>query len=72
MIWLVYSGGEVARLAILLISFGFTFYGLLGLNWEKVLLKNRSLEAHILTIIIAMALAYLVAQFIYSLIPMTI
>ncbi|HHX07316.1 MAG TPA: DUF1146 domain-containing protein [Erysipelothrix sp.] len=72
MLILWYSGGEVARLSILLVCFGFTFYGLLGLNWEKVLLKNRTLEAHILTIIIAMALAYLAAQFIYSLIPMTI
>ncbi len=72
MIFLLISGGEIARLGILITCFGFAFYGLLGLNWERVLLKNRTLEAHILTILIAMALAYLAAQFIYAMIPMRI
>lgn len=69
---LMISGGEIARLGILLVCFGFAFFGLLGLNWERVLLKNRTLEAHILTILLAMAIAYLASEFIFALIPMRI
>lgn len=58
---------EIVRIALSIVSFVICYWALLGVDFERFLRKGRTLEAQILCVLLAMALSYLVMEFIYSL-----
>lgn len=58
---------EVIRITLILMSFGVSYWAILGIDFARFLRKGKTLEAQILSVLLAMALAYLVMEFIYSL-----
>ena len=58
---------EIIRLSLLFLSFIASYWAILGLDFERFLRKGKALEAQILAVLLAMALSYLVMQFIFSL-----
>lgn len=58
---------EIIRLSLLFLSFIASYWAILGLDFERFLRKGKTLEAQILAVLLAMALSYLVMQFIFSL-----
>ncbi len=59
---------ELARIIIHFLMFGVSFYALSSLDLAKVLLpvKDRSMKAQILLVLLSLALGYLSAQFIMA------
>lgn len=59
---------ELARIIIHFLMFGVSFYALSSLDLAKVLLpvKDRSMKAQILLVLLSLALGYLSAQFILA------
>ena len=59
---------ELARIIIHFLMFGVSFYALSSLDLAKVLLpvKDRSMKAQILLVLLSFALGYLSAQFIMA------
>lgn len=57
---------EIIRIGIYLVSFVLCFYTLSALDLQKLLRKGKTVQAQILLLLLAMALAYLVAQFILN------
>ena len=66
---MVFSIKELARILLHLVMFGFSFYGLSGLDVSKIMLNTpqRSAKAQLLLILASLALGYLSAQFILAL-----
>lgn len=60
---------ELARVLLHLVMFGFSFYGLSGLDVSKIMLNTpqRNAKAQTLLILASLALGYLGAQFILAL-----
>ncbi len=58
---------EITRISILLISFAFSYWAILGIDFSRFLRKGRTLEAQVISVLLAMALAYLVYEFIFAL-----
>ncbi len=52
------------RIYIYLITSLFAAFGLSGINFDKILKKNRYFESRILVVLLSLALGYLVTQFI--------
>lgn len=53
---------------VYVIAFALAMFALSSLNFEKLIKKNKVVEAQLLYILLAMALGYLVANFIQAII----
>lgn len=58
----------IKNFLIYIISFTLAMFALQSVNYEKFIKKGRVIEAQLLYILIAMALGYLIAQFIQGII----
>ena len=58
---------ELARLIIIFVTFVMSYWALLGIDFSRFLRKGRTVEAQILCVLLAMALTYLVVEFLFSL-----
>ncbi len=58
----------IKNFLIYIISFTLAMFALQSVNYEKFIKKGRVIEAQLLYILIAMALGYLIAQFIQEII----
>ena len=59
---------NIKNFLIYLISFTLAMFALQSVNYEKFIKKGRVIEAQLLYILIAMALGYLIAQFVQGII----
>lgn len=57
----------LARIVILICSFAVSFWALGALNYEKCLKANHVLQAQVLYWLLSFALAWMVSQFVISL-----
>ena len=57
---------DFIRISVHLISLVFTLYILMGVDFERVLRKGHGYKGQMLYFMCAMALAYLIAQFILN------
>ena len=55
------------RLGLYFVNFAISMYGLSSINFNKVLFPNKPMQAQVLLILCAMALAYLATQFLLGL-----
>ncbi len=55
------------RVIIYFLTFSVSFYGLNAINFEKIIYPKRVIQAQVLVILLAMALAYLITQFLLGL-----
>ncbi len=58
----------IKNFLIYIISFTLAMFALQSVNYEKFIKKGRVIEAQLLYILIAMALGYLIAQFVQGII----
>ncbi|HHX52461.1 MAG TPA: DUF1146 domain-containing protein [Erysipelothrix sp.] len=58
---------EIIRIALLFLSFFASYWAILGIDFERFIRKGKTSQAQILAVLLAMAMAYLVMQFILSL-----
>lgn len=58
---------EIIRLSILFLSFFASYWAILGIDFEKLIKRGKTQEAQILAVLLAMAMAYLISEFILSL-----
>ena len=56
------------RVSVHLVCFGLALYAMQALNYEKLLRKGHVMQAQVLYILCAMALALLAAQFLMNLV----
>lgn len=59
---------NIKNFLIYVFAFSLAMYALQSVNYEKFIKKGRVVEAQLLYILIAMALGYLIAQFILGII----
>ena len=59
---------NIKNFLIYLISFTLAMFALQSVNYEKFIKKGKVIEAQLLYILIAMALGYLIAQFVQGII----
>lgn len=59
---------KIVKLIILFSAFGASFYSLSALRLEHFFRKNSTIQIQLLYIFASMALAYLVTEFLYSLV----
>lgn len=59
---------NIKNFLIYVMAFSLAMYALQSVNYEKFIKKDRIVEAQLLYILIAMALGYLIAQFILGII----
>lgn len=57
----------IARVFVLLAVFGVCFYSISALRLEGLFRKNSTVQIQLFYILISMALAYLVSQYLFSL-----
>lgn len=55
------------RVIIYFLTFGASLYSLNAINFSKIIYPKRVVQAQVLIILLAMALAYLVTQFLIGL-----
>lgn len=55
------------RVIIYFITFAVSFYGLNAIDFAKIIYPKRVVQAQVLVILLAMALAYLITQFLMGL-----
>jgi len=55
------------RVIIYFLTFGVCLYSLNAINFSKIIYPKRVVQAQVLVILLAMALAYLVTQFLIGL-----
>ena len=55
------------RMALYFVNFGISMYGLSSINFNKILYPKKTMQAQVLLILCAMALAYLATQFLLGL-----
>lgn len=55
------------KISVYLVSFFITMYALMGVNFEKVMRKQSESKVFLLSILLGMGIAYLVAEFILGL-----
>lgn len=58
----------IKNFLVYVIAFALAMFALSSLNFEKLIKKNKVVEAQLLYILLAMALGYLVANFIQAII----
>jgi len=56
----------IIKLVIFLSSFAISMYALGALNYEKFLRKGKTMQAQVLFLIVAMALAWMMGEFIIN------
>ncbi len=59
--------GFIYRVVVYIGCFLASFWALLGLDFERFIRKGKTQQAQLLVLLMAMALGYLVAQFIMAL-----
>lgn len=58
----------IVRVGVHLACFGAVLYSMSALNYEKIVRKNKVLQAQVLYLMVAMAISYLAAQFLFNLV----
>lgn len=59
-------GTFIARVALFLVCFVICLYALLAFDYQKIMIKGRTLQVQIFVIVVAMGLAYLMGSFIMA------
>ena len=57
----------IYRCALYLGCFAVVFWAMMGLDFEKMIRKGRTAQAQMILVVVSMAVAYLVAQFLMGL-----
>lgn len=59
--------GNLTRVGLYIVCFALSLYGLNAVHYEKILKGNHIRQAQVLYFLLAMALAYLVSEFMLGL-----
>lgn len=66
-VFMALSNAQLTQLLLYFVSFIISYWVMLGLDFEKIMRRNKNLQVQILAVLLAMALSYLVVGFIYGL-----
>lgn len=56
----------IVRISLYFLSFAIAMIGLSSIDFNRLLKKNRVWQAQVLYIVLAMAIGYLIAQFLFN------